>query len=109
MSSFAKAYYYINNYYDFVFVQSDSIIRELAGNYPYSSEGDEESLRKNSDKISGELWSMLQQILDIMGIEIIEVRISHLVYSSKIAQAMLRYQQAHAITSARKHIVQNAT
>ncbi|QIT35712.1 membrane protease domain protein [Wolbachia endosymbiont of Brugia pahangi] len=48
---------------------------------------------------------MLQQILDIAGIEIIEAKISHLVYSSEIAQAMLRCQQAHAITSARKHIV----
>ncbi len=108
VSSPAKAYYNVNNYYEFVFVQSDSVIRELASNYPYDSESDEESLRKNSDKISGELRSMLQQRLDIAGIEVTEARISHLAYSSEIAQAMLRRQQAHAITSARKHIVQNA-
>ncbi|CCE76992.1 MULTISPECIES: SPFH domain-containing protein [Wolbachia] len=108
VSSPAKAYYNVNNYHDFVFVQSDSVIRELASNYPYDSENDEESLRKNSDKISNELRSMLQQRLNIAGIEIAEARISHLAYSSEIAQAMLRRQQAHAITSARKHIVQNA-
>ncbi|MFV0949314.1 SPFH domain-containing protein [Wolbachia endosymbiont of Nasonia giraulti] len=108
VSSPAKAYYNVNNYHDFVFVQSDSVIRELASNYPYDSENDEESLRKNSDKISNELRSMLQQRLNIAGIEITEARISHLAYSSEIAQAMLRRQQAHAITSARKHIVQNA-
>ncbi|WP_341815782.1 MULTISPECIES: SPFH domain-containing protein [unclassified Wolbachia] len=108
VSSPAKAYYNVNNYHDFVFVQSDSVIRELASNYPYDSENDEESLRKNSDKISNELRSMLQQRLNIAGIEIAEARISHLAYSSEIAQAMLRCQQAHAITSARKHIVQNA-
>ncbi|WP_265023154.1 SPFH domain-containing protein [Wolbachia endosymbiont (group B) of Ischnura elegans] len=108
VSSPAKAYYNVNNYHDFVFVQSDSVIRELASNYPYDSENDEESLRKNSDKISNELRSMLQRRLNIAGIEIAEARISHLAYSSEIAQAMLRRQQAHAITSARKHIVQNA-
>ncbi len=108
VSSPAKAYYNVNNYYEFVFVQSDSVIRELASNYPYDSESDEESLRKNSDKISDELRSMLQQRLDIAGIEITEARISHLAYSSEIAQVMLRRQQAHAITSARRHIVQNA-
>lgn len=108
VSSPAKAYYNVNNYHDFVFVQSDSVIRELASNYPYDSENDEESLRKNSDKISNELRSMLQQRLNIAGIEITEARISHLAYSSEIAQAMLRRQQAHAITSARRHIVQNA-
>ncbi len=108
VNSPAKAYYNVNNYHEFVFVQSDSLIRELASNYPYDSESDEESLRKNSDKISDELRSMLQQRLDIAGIEITEARISHLAYSSEIAQAMLRRQQAHAITSARRHIVQNA-
>ncbi|WP_410542719.1 SPFH domain-containing protein [Wolbachia endosymbiont of Tetranychus urticae] len=108
VSSPAKAYYNVNNYHDFVFVQSDSVIRELASNYPYDSENDKESLRKNSDKISNELRSMLQQRLNIAGIEITEARISHLAYSSEIAQAMLRRQQAHAITSARRHIVQNA-
>lgn len=108
VNSPAKAYYNVNNYHEFVFVQSDSVIRELASNYPYDSESDEESLRKNSDKISDELRSMLQQRLDIAGIEITEARISHLAYSSEIAQAMLRRQQAHAITSARRHIVQNA-
>lgn len=108
VSSPVKAYYNVNNYHEFVFVQSDSVIRELASNYPYDSESNEESLRKNSDKISDELRSMLQQRLDIAGIEITEARISHLAYSSEIAQAMLRRQQAHAITSARRHIVQNA-
>ncbi len=108
VNSPAKAYYNVNNYHEFVFVQSDSVIRELASNYPYDSESNEESLRKNSDKISDELRSMLQQRLDIAGIEITEARISHLAYSSEIAQAMLRRQQAHAITSARRHIVQNA-
>ncbi|APR98399.1 SPFH domain-containing protein [Wolbachia endosymbiont of Folsomia candida] len=108
VNSPAKAYYNVSNYHEFVFVQSDSVIRELASNYPYDSESDEESLRKNSDKISDELRSMLQYRLDIAGIEITEARISHLAYASEIAQAMLKRQQAHAITSARRYIVQNA-
>lgn len=106
VNSPAKAHYNVNNYYEFVAVQSDSVIRELASNYPYDSDG--ESLRKNSDKISNELCSMLQKRLEIAGIEVTEARISHLAYSSEIAQVMLRRQQAHAITSARKYIVQNA-
>ncbi|MDN5248298.1 MAG: SPFH domain-containing protein [Wolbachia endosymbiont of Tyrophagus putrescentiae] len=104
----AKAYYNVNHYKEFVSVQSESVIRELASNYPYDSEGEEESLRKNSDQIASELQSMLQDRLDIAGIKVVDARISHLAYSSEIAQAMLRRQQAHAITSARKYIVQNA-
>lgn len=104
----AKAYYNVNNYMQFVSVQSESVIREFASNYPYDSENNEESLRKNSDVISDELKSMLQERLSIAGVEIIEAKVSHLAYSPEIAQAMLRRQQAHAITSARRHIVQNA-
>lgn len=104
----AKAYYNVNNYEEFVAVQSESVIRELASNYPYDSEDDGESLRKNSDQIASELQSLLQNRLEMAGINIIEARISHLAYSSEIAQAMLRRQQAHAITSARRLIVQNA-
>ncbi|OEY86704.1 spfh domain/band 7 family protein [Wolbachia pipientis] len=105
----AKAYYNVNNYYEFVAIQSESVIRELASSYPYDSEGDvEESLRKNSVQIANELQSLLQNRLSIAGVNVIESRISHLAYSSEIAQAMLKRQQAHAVTSARKHIVQNA-
>ncbi len=108
VSSPAKAYYNINNYMQFVSIQSESVIRALASNYPYDSENNEESLRKNSDIISNELRSMLQQRLDIAGVEVTEARISHLAYSPEIAQVMLRRQQAHAVTSAKRHIVQNA-
>ncbi len=104
----AKAYYNVNNYYEFVVKQSESVIRELASIYPYDSEDDTESLRRNSTQIADELQSLLQYRLSIAGVNIIEARISYLAYASEIAQAMLKRQQAHAVTSARKHIVHNA-
>lgn len=104
----AKAYYNVNNYKEFVAIQSESVIRELVSNYPYDREDDGESLRKNSDQIANELQSMLQNRLNIAGVRIMESRISHLAYSSEIAQAMLKRQQAYAVTAARKVIVQNA-
>jgi regulator of protease activity HflC (stomatin/prohibitin superfamily) len=104
----AKAYYNVNNYYEFVVRQSESVIRELASSYPYDSEDDTESLRRNSEQIANELQSMLQYRLSIAGVNVVEARISHLAYASEIAQAMLKRQQAHAVTSARKHIVRNA-
>ncbi len=104
----AKAYYNVNNYYEFVVKQSESVIRELASSYPYDSEGDSESLRKNSEQIADELQSLLQHRLSVAGVSVIEARISYLAYASEIAQVMLKRQQAHAVTSARKHIVQNA-
>lgn len=108
VNSPAKAYYGVDHYKEFMSIQSESAIRELASSYPYDSEGENESLRKSSDKIISKLQSMLQNRLEIAGIEVLEARISYLAYSSEIAQVMLKRQQAHAITSARKHIVQNS-
>ena len=104
----AKAYYNVNYHEGFVSIQSESIVRELASNYPYDSENNEESLRKNSEKIASELQFMLQRGLGVAGIEIVEARISYLAYSPEIAQVMLKRQQANAVTSARKLIVKNA-
>lgn len=68
VDSLAKAYYNVNNYEEFVAVQSESVIRELASNYPYDSEDDVESLRKNSDQIASELQSLPHNRLEMAGI-----------------------------------------
>ncbi|WDM85072.1 SPFH domain-containing protein [Ehrlichia sp. JZT12] len=104
----AKACLNVTDYQEFINIQSETAVRELAGSYPYDAEDNSESLRNNSAQISSKLCSMLQNRLGIVGIVVEDARISHLAYSSEIAQIMLRRQQAKAITNARGHIVRNA-
>ncbi|AAZ68660.1 SPFH domain-containing protein [Ehrlichia canis] len=104
----AKACLNVGDYQEFINIQSETAVRELAGSYPYDAEDNSESLRNNSAQISSKLCDMLQNRLGIVGIVIEDARISHLAYSSEIAQIMLRRQQAKAITNARGYIVRNA-
>ncbi|WP_066186422.1 MULTISPECIES: SPFH domain-containing protein [Gracilibacillus] len=105
----AKAVFEVDNYKQFVEIQSETAIRAVATTYPYDSFSENErTLRGNADLVSGELTTELQQRLDIAGVEVDEVRLTHLAYSTEIAQAMLQRQQASAIISARKLIVQGA-
>ncbi|ACZ49043.1 band 7 domain-containing protein [Anaplasma centrale str. Israel] len=103
----AKACFNIENYQNFISVQGETALRELAGSYPYDSNS-AVSLRQNSAEISQKLRAILQSRMGIVGIEVEDARISHLAYSSEIAQVMLRRQQAKAISEARVYIVKNA-
>jgi regulator of protease activity HflC (stomatin/prohibitin superfamily) len=105
----AKAVFNVDNYKNFVAIQSETAIRQLATHYPYDShEKDQESLRANPDEISGKLREHVQERLEISGVKVVEARISHLSYAPEIAQVMLRRQQAEAIIAARRQIVDGA-
>ncbi|MEW5797488.1 MAG: SPFH domain-containing protein [Bacteroidota bacterium] len=105
----ARALFDVENYEQFVAIQSETAIRALASEYPYDShEEDKASLRGNPQEIAEGLKKQVQTRLDVAGVEIIEARLSHLAYAQEIAQAMLRRQQAQAIVAARKKIVEGA-
>ncbi|MBI2429013.1 MAG: SPFH domain-containing protein [Ignavibacteriales bacterium] len=105
----ARALFDVENYEQFVAIQSETAIRALASEYPYDShEDDKASLRGNPQEIAEGLKKQVQTRLEVAGVEIIEARLSHLAYAQEIAQAMLRRQQAQAIIAARKKIVEGA-
>jgi len=106
----AKAAFCIENYYEFLSIQSDSALRSIVRNYPYDSPEDETklSLRGDSLEISESLKHEIQSKVFFAGLEIVEAKITHLAYSQEIAAAMLQRQQATAIIDARKMIVDGA-
>ena len=107
-----KAVFNVENYKTFLSIQSDSTIRNGARLYPYDSEDSEDykekSLRGSSQEVADKLKEELQKRVEIAGIEVEEVRITHLSYAPEIAAAMLQRQQAEAIIAARKKIVEGA-
>ncbi|MGL6107097.1 SPFH domain-containing protein [Romboutsia sp.] len=105
-----KAVFNVENYKTFISIQCDTTIRNIARLYPYdvSEHGDEKSLRGSSQEIADRLRTELQSRVEIAGIEVTEVRITHLSYAPEIAAAMLQRQQAEAIIAARKKIVEGA-
>ena len=107
----AEACFDVDNYIDYVNVQSESALRHLAGMYPYDVDEDNTqtlSLRGSSDEVSEALKNELQQRLGKAGVVVEEARISHLAYAPEIAAAMLQRQQAAAIIAARQKIVEGA-
>jgi regulator of protease activity HflC (stomatin/prohibitin superfamily) len=105
----AKALFDVNNYEKFVAIQSETAIRGIATEYPYDSQdGEPVSLRANPGQVAERLKQELKTRLIVAGVEVIESRISHLAYAPEIAQLMLRRQQAQAIISARRKIVEGA-
>jgi len=105
----AKAVFDVENYEQFVDIQSETAIRTLASEYPYDVEDESRSsLRGTPQEIAESLKNTLQTRLEVAGVDIIEARISHLAYAQEIAQAMLRRQQAQAIIAARTKIVEGA-
>jgi regulator of protease activity HflC (stomatin/prohibitin superfamily) len=104
----AKATYAVESYLNFVSVQAESALRHVATTHPYDGSDDDLSLRGSTDVVAGELAAEVAQRVALAGVEIIEVRISHLAYASEIAQAMLRRQQANAVVAARSRIVEGA-
>ena len=104
----ARAVFDVDDYEEFVQVQVETAIRALASRYPYDAEEHELSLRGSPDAVAQALTEEVQERLKIAGVKVIEARISHLAYAPEIAQAMLRRQQAQAIISARRLIVDAA-
>lgn len=104
----AKAVYAVDDYMQFVSVQAESALRRIAGAYPYDGDDGETSLRGSTTHVSEQLAEEVGNRTVVAGVEIIEVRISHLAYAPEIAQAMLRRQQADAVVAARTRIVQGA-
>lgn len=105
----AKASFAVQDYQDFVRVQSESALRHVAMSHPYdqADEG-EESLRGATEVVSQEIAAEVAARVVIAGVEVIEARISNLAYAPEIAQAMLQRQQAGAIIAARSRIVEGA-
>jgi regulator of protease activity HflC (stomatin/prohibitin superfamily) len=105
----SRALYAVDDYLNFVRVQAESALRHVATTHPYDNPTDNGlSLRGSTDIVAGELAVEMAERVVIAGVEIIEVRISHLAYASEIAQAMLRRQQANAVVAARSRIVEGA-
>jgi uncharacterized membrane protein YqjE len=105
----ARALFDVQNYEQFVAIQSETAIRGITSQYAYdSSDHDKMSLVGNQHEVAEELKKHTQSRLEIAGIEIVETRISYLAYAPEIAQAMLRRQQAQAVVAARTKIVEGA-
>lgn len=105
-----QAAFEVDNYENFVKVQSDSAVRKLAGQYAYDNfeEDSEVTLRSGHEDVNHMLEENLRGRLDMAGIHVIEARIGYLAYAPEIASAMLRRQQAAAVVSARFKIVEGA-
>jgi regulator of protease activity HflC (stomatin/prohibitin superfamily) len=105
----AEAVFEVEDYENYVKVQSEAALRNLATRYPYDAHQElEVSLRGSTSLVAGELKKEVQERLAKAGVEVLEARISHLAYASEIAAAMLRRQQAGAIIAARQKIVEGA-
>lgn len=105
----AEAMFEVDDYKNYVGVQSESALRSLATGYPYDAhDSTQQSLSGNTAEVSEKLKAEIQERLGKAGVEVIEARISHLAYAQEIAAAMLQRQQASAIVAARYKIVEGA-
>lgn len=106
----SKALFDVDDYEQFVEIQSESAIRHVASEFPYDAFNEQETLtlRSNPTEVSNKLTAELQSRLQIAGVKVIETRLTHLAYATEIASAMLQRQQSSAILSARKIIVDGA-
>lgn len=118
VSDTAKAVFNVDNYKEYLSLQCDAAVREIVKIYPYDvapgidttgdGQADDGSLRGSSTVVAGRIRSLLQEKVEIAGIEILETKITYLAYAPEIAQVMLQRQQASAIIDARKMIVDGA-
>ncbi len=111
VSETAKAIFSVENYTQYVSIQSEAAVRHLANIFPYDhAEGEEATitLKDGAEKVSELLEKELNERLSRAGIEVLEARLSHLAYAPEIASAMLQRQQATAVIAARKLIVEGA-
>ena len=103
-----KASFDVENYEDFVAIQSETALRHSASSYPYDGDEGKISLMRNTAEISEHLQEELNERLARSGVKILEARLSHLAYAQEIAGVMLRKQQAAAVIAARQRIVDGA-
>lgn len=104
-----KALFDVDNYEQFVEIQSETALRHVATKYPYDIFEDAgNSLRGNAEEVAAELRQELEVRLSVAGVEVMEARLTHLAYATEIASAMLQRQQATAIVAARQKIVEGA-
>ncbi|TCO62952.1 SPFH domain-containing protein [Actinocrispum wychmicini] len=105
----ARASFEVDDFVQFVSIQTETAIRHIANAYPYDSHGDGSlSLRDNADEITEKLATEVGVRVERAGVRVIESRLTHLAYSPEIAQAMLRRQQAGAVVAARQLVVEGA-
>jgi regulator of protease activity HflC (stomatin/prohibitin superfamily) len=105
----AEAVFNVDSYEDFVHVQSEAALRQMATSYPYDLHEEHKiALRSHSREINDHLKREIQDRLERAGVTVLEARVSHLAYAPEIAQAMLQRQQAAAIIAARTRIVEGA-
>jgi membrane protease subunit (stomatin/prohibitin family) len=105
----AEAVFEVDNYENYVHVQSEAALRNMVTSYPYDTHEDTQmSLRGNTVAIADHLRKEIQDRLSRAGVDVIEARISHLAYAPEIAASMLQRQQAGAIIAARQRIVEGA-
>ena len=105
----AEAVFNVDSYEDFVHVQSEAAVRQMATSYPYDLHEEHKiALRSHSREINDHLKREIQERLERAGVTVLEARVSHLAYAPEIAQAMLQRQQAAAIIAARTRIVEGA-
>lgn len=103
-----RAQFEVDNYEQFVALQSETSLRHSASIFPYDADDEVISLRRNTVEVSQHLKEELEERLAMAGVTIVEARLSHLAYASEIAGAMLRRQQATAVIAARQKIVEGA-
>lgn len=105
----AEAVFQVDDYENFVQIQSESALRQMATSYPYDShDSGAPSLRSHGKEVNQHLRDEIQERLGKAGVDVVEARITHLAYAQEIAQAMLQRQQAGAIIAARTRIVEGA-
>lgn len=106
----ARASFEVDDFVEFVSIQTEAAVRHIAGKYPYDSHGaaHEYSLRDNAEAITEELSAEVVARVEAAGVRVIETRFTHLAYAPEIAQAMLQRQQAGAVVAARREIVEGA-
>ena len=105
----AEAMFEVDDYQNYVRVQTEAALRNLATHHPYDAHNEgQTSLRGSTDEVAGQLKGEVQDRLLKAGVEVIEARFSHLAYAPEIAAAMLRRQQASAVIAARQKIVEGA-
>ena len=105
----AEAAFQVDNYENYVHVQSEAALRTMTTGYPYDAHKDGEiALSSHTAEVSAKLKTDIQERLEKAGVEVIETRVSHLAYAQEIAAAMLRRQQAAAVVAARQTIVEGA-
>jgi regulator of protease activity HflC (stomatin/prohibitin superfamily) len=104
----ASAIYSVDDYTQFVTIQTETAVRHIASSYPYTSSDGDLSLRDNAEEITGRLSAEIGARVASAGVHIIESRLTRLSYAPEIAQAMLRQQQANAVVGARQRIVEGA-